>query len=158
MLDHIGLCEWLRRVTGNPHLASCRELFGTANPFVHMTSAIRYPTFFKGKNYSGSPDPLNSPLLREIIDTILRREVQQLRDAIFVPLGDTVASVFEYLRVEDTRVLFGLPHPSGANRERINYFLDKKPRHLLSSKTNPVKIDAARKRLQAKVVELLSDD
>lgn len=79
-------------------------------------------------------------------------------DALFVPLGDTVSSVFGYLRVDDKRVLYGLPHPSSANRERINYFLDKKPRHLLSSKTNPLKIDAAKRRLQAKVFELLSAD
>jgi len=156
MLDYIGLCEWLRRVAGNPSIASCREIFGTANSFVHMTSVIRYPTFFKGKNYSGTPDPLKNSFLRQMIDTIFRREVQRLPDTGFVPLGDTVSSVFEYLQVEDKRVLYGLPHPSGANMERINYCLDKKRRELLSPKTNPVKIDAAKRRLLGKVPELLN--
>lgn len=118
--------------------------------------SLRYPTFFKGKNYAGNPDPLNNRFLREMIDTILRREVQQLRDAVFVLLRDTVPSVFEYLGVKDKRVLYGLLHPSGANRERVNYFLGKKPRELLSPRTNPDKIDAAKRRLRGKVRELLS--
>ncbi len=157
MLDKIGLCEWLRKKTGNPSIVSCRELFETADSLVQLTSVIRYPTYFNGKNYSGSPDPLSYRLLREMIDTLFRMEVQQLPDTVYVPLGDAVSRVFEYLQVEDRRVLSGLPHPSGQNVERIAYFLGKKPRHLLSKKTNADKIDAAKRRLSAKVGELIRD-
>ncbi len=157
MLDNIGLCDWLRKSTGNPAIISCRELFGTGDSLVQLTSVIRYPTFFNGKNYSGNPDPLKHRFLREMIDTFFRRELQQLRDTVYVPLGDRVSGVFAYLRVEDKRVLSGLPHPSGQNAERIAYFLDKKLGHLLSKKTNAVKIDTSKRRLRAKVSELLRD-
>lgn len=42
------------------------------------------------------------------------------------------------------QVLRGLPHPSGANAERIAYFLGRKPRHKLSTKTRPESLDAGR--------------
>jgi hypothetical protein len=41
-------------------------------------------------------------------------------------------------------VLAGLPHPSGANAERISYFLGRKSKEALSSKTNATKIDEAK--------------
>ena len=37
-----------------------------------------------------------------------------------------------------------MPHPSGANAERISYFLGRKPRERLSAKTDPHKLDGAR--------------
>lgn len=49
------------------------------------------------------------------------------------------------------RVLDGMPHPSGANAERIAYFLGRKPRHLLSAKTKPETIDDSRVDLVRKV-------
>ena len=44
-----------------------------------------------------------------------------------------------------------IPHPSGANAERIAYFLGQKPRDRLSAKTDPTRIDAARASLEAKL-------
>lgn len=54
------------------------------------------------------------------------------------------------------RILDGLPHPSGANAERISYFLGKKAREVLSHKTNPKKIDDGRRRALATMERLLS--
>lgn len=51
-------------------------------------------------------------------------------------------------------VLDGLPHPSGANAERIAYFLGRKAREALSPKTSPAGLDAARDRLRAQVAAL----
>jgi len=48
---------------------------------------------------------------------------------LFKPLGPKVAQVFEMLIkqgvLDSNQILFGLPHPSGANAERIAYFLRK---------------------------------
>lgn len=38
--------------------------------------------------------------------------------------------------VDPARVLAGLPHPSGANAERIAFFLGRKPRERLSGKVD----------------------
>jgi hypothetical protein len=45
-----------------------------------------------------------------------------------------------------------LPHPSGANAERIAYFLGNKARESLSIKTNPDLLDQAK----VKILEKLS--
>jgi len=50
--------------------------------------------------------------------------------------------------------LHGLPHPSGANAERINFFLGKKEKEHLSSRTNGDKITRAKEELLEKVSSL----
>jgi hypothetical protein len=52
------------------------------------------------------------------------------------------------------QVLAGLPHPSGANAERIAYFLGRKEASRLSAKTNGAALDAARTALVGKVMRL----
>jgi hypothetical protein len=47
-----------------------------------------------------------------------------------------------------------LTHPSGANGERIAYFLGRKDRGELSAKTDASKLDAARAQLRATVAAL----
>ena len=84
-----------------------------------------------------------------MIDTCLAKECRQLPDsAFYVPMGQGVDEVLLYLCdngvLRREQVLIGLPHPSGANAERISYFLGKKERERLSDKTNPDKIDAAK--------------
>jgi hypothetical protein len=58
-------------------------------------------------------------------------------------------------RLDRARILAGFPHPSGANSERIAYFLGRKPREMLSAKTNAAALDAARARLEAQTEERL---
>jgi hypothetical protein len=57
--------------------------------------------------------------------------------------------------IQRERVLEGLPHPSGSNAERIAYFLGRKNRGALSSKTNPEKLDRAREVLRRQVARLI---
>ncbi len=52
------------------------------------------------------------------------------------------------------QVLEGLPHSSGANQERIAYFLGRKERTALSMKTNAFELDRVRDRLVAQVAGL----
>ena len=77
---------------------------------------------------------------------------------MFVPLGDKVSEALHFLATQGVlardRILDGLPHPSGANAERIAYFLGTKNRVALSVKTNPEKIDLARKDIMRRVLAL----
>ena len=152
MLDHIGLPQLMG-------IDSCARLFDTHTHLVHYTSALRYPVFFNGSNYSGSPSMLSQSTLLHQIENHLAEEVRTLGDScVYVPLGPKVAEAFEHLQrkglVKPEQVLAGLPHPSGANAERISYFLGKKPREQLSSKTNADLLDAACSRLRAKISNL----
>jgi hypothetical protein len=83
---------------------------------------------------------------------------RSLPSAVFVPLGPVPAKALNWLATEGQldarRVLSGLPHPSGANAERIQYFLGQKAAAKLSSKTDPQKLDSARSALLSAVAKL----
>ena len=151
MLDAIGLHRWLE-------LGTCEALFGPAAHLVHSTSVLRNPVFVKGKNYSGTPNMVRHPLLRQQLLEGFGAEVQALPQAVFIPLGDKVAEALHFVAdqglLDRNRILDGLPHPSGANAERIAYFLGRKPREELSAKTDPVKLDRARESILAQVAAL----
>ena len=146
MLDAIGVPALYGR-------EEAAEFFSDAQARVHFTSTLRYPVFVDGKNYSGSPSPLNHPMLRAMIDTHLVEEAQALQRAIWIPLGQHAEAALLHLsasgHLDRGKILAGLPHPSGANAERIAYFLGRKTREKLSSKTNADKLD----RLKAELVD-----
>lgn len=148
MLDDVGLARRLG-------LGSTEALWGSAQRLVHFTSALRYPVFVDGQNYSGAPDILSTPLLREQLLRWFAREMEALPHAVFVPLGPKVAAAVEWAAreagVDAARILAGLPHPSGANGERIAFFLGRKLRAALSSKVDPDKLLAARASVEARV-------
>jgi hypothetical protein len=115
MLDGLALPELLG-------ITSVEQLFGQRSDLLHSTSALIYPVFIRGKNYSGSPEPLTFPLLRAFVDQVLATELAMVPDAVIIPLGRTVATL---LRAEvdrgavmAERCLFDFPHPSGANGHR----------------------------------------
>lgn len=144
MLDAIGL----HRKLG---INSCAELFGSREDLVHFTSALRYPVLLDGANYQGSPSILATPFLRQMAGRWLAEEVQALADAFWIPLGNEARSVLLHFAAEKLinrdLCLDGLPHPSGANAERIAYFLGNKPRNALSAKTNADDLDTRKQRL-----------
>ncbi len=152
MLDYIGLPRWIG-------VSSTSELWSSSSNLVHFTSAIRYPVFVDGQNYSGAPSMVATPLLREILISSLGQEVEALRDAVWVPLGPKASEGLDLLvklgLLPAGRVLSGLPHPSGANAERIKYFLSQKDKTSLSAKTSPGPIDMSRTRLLEQVAKLL---
>ena len=151
MLDYIGVADLL----GVP---SSAELWGKHTELAHFTSALRYPVFVDGANYSGAPSMLRTPFLQEQLQTWFGEEMRRLPDALFVPLGpkvgEAIADVASRLGIPDEQILTGLPHPSGASGERIAYFLGRKPRELLSKKTNADRLDVARETLIAKIRKL----
>jgi hypothetical protein len=101
---------------------------------------------------------LKTPLLKSMIDACLADEARRLSKAVWLPLGAQPARALDYLcsrgLLDRKQVLVGLPHPSGANAERVAYFTGRKTREALSSKTNPATLDAARRKLRGQVADL----
>ena len=83
MLDKIGLAERLG-------LATTAALFGDASERLHSTSVLRYPILKDQWNYSGSPKVCKSRMLTEIAKANLPSELEQLPNALIVPLGRAV--------------------------------------------------------------------
>lgn len=148
MLNYIGMDRYLG-------LNSCAELFGSRGDLVHYTSALRYPVFKDGNNYSGSSAMVSEPYLWDQSKFYLGAEIRTLPEALWLPLGASAIKVFERLVKEsiiaDQQVLFGMPHASGANAERIKYFVGEKPKDQLSSKVNPDIIERGRSALKDKM-------
>lgn len=140
LLDHVGVAARLG-------IRSTAEFWGVEQGLAHLTSALRYPVFEGERNYAGGKLGA-SALLRGELDRWFSAECRVLHNALYVPLGPTALEACErqvaagILRRD--QILAGLPHPSGANAERIAYFLGRKPRHLLSTKTRPEPLDAGR--------------
>jgi hypothetical protein len=151
MFDHIGLNRWLGVETS-------ASLWTTDAAFVHFTSALRCPVFVGGRNYSGQPSMLTTPVLFNLLNTSLREEATMLNRAAWIPLGPKALVAVDWLVQQGilrrAQVLSGVPHPSGANAERIAYFLGRKKREVLSVKTDPVSLDTSRERLIAQIAAL----
>jgi hypothetical protein len=154
LLDSVGLPRWLG-------IASCGTLFGADAHLMHVTAALRHPVFVNGTNYNGtSPNMVNTPLLQDQLLAYFGPEAAQLAEAgaVFVPLGPKVGQALSWLArrgvLDEGRILHGLPHPSGANAERIAYFLGRKEKSALSSRTNGAGIDADRLALCEKMAAL----
>lgn len=148
LLNEVGLQQWLG-------LRTCNDLFESQAQLLQTASILQFPVFLNGANYNGTPDPTKHPLLQTMVLEYFARLCQQLPAAVFIPLGPVPTKTLEWLStrgvVSPTRVLAGLPHPSGANAERIKYFLGQKNRADLSAMTDPDKLDHAKTALRRMV-------
>lgn len=102
---------------------TCLSLWDEHHAMLHTTALVRYPLFVGGQNYTGyKPDPLKTPLLRPFITEVLAEELRRVPQALIVPLGRVVGQSLQLLAelglIEQSRLLPGLPHPSGANVHR----------------------------------------
>ncbi|QCZ94375.1 uracil-DNA glycosylase family protein [Salinimonas iocasae] len=145
LLDYVGISRELG-------IDTCGTLFTKNNHLLHSTSVFRYPTLQAGTPISSAKKGLSDPLLKQMIDHCLADEVRQLPEsAFYLPMGQGVdkilLSLCERGLLNRSQLLIGLPHPSGANAERIAYFLGEKPRDKLSGKTNADTIDVAKQLL-----------
>jgi len=151
MLDDVGV----HRLLG---LKTTMSLWHDEVDLVQFMSVIRWPVFIDGENYRGVPAMFSVPVLRKRLMEGFAADASVLRDAIFVPLGGVVGEALDYVADEigfdHDRVLSGLPHPSGANAERVAFFLGRKPQERLSTRLRPEPLIAARKDLKAKVKRL----
>ncbi|ODG90356.1 hypothetical protein BED47_12680 [Gottfriedia luciferensis] len=124
MLDELELHHYLG-------LNSTSELFSTASHLVQTTSVIKYPVFYKGKNYNGStPNILRTDLLKKYIVNTFAAEIIRLESPLIIPLGVNVSKVLTYLTTNDylnsDAILYGFPHTSGGNGHRHKQFAENK--------------------------------
>ncbi|MGH8501632.1 MAG: hypothetical protein ACREVE_04015 [Gammaproteobacteria bacterium] len=151
MIDFIGLTKWLG-------LSAARELFELDSTLLHTTSAFRNPVFYRGVNYNCQVKLRRSSMLQRTAREILGSELAALPKAAIVPLGPAAEEAVLYAmrerHLDTSRVLAGMPHPSGANAERVAYLVGRKCREGLSSKTNAEKLDRAREFLCSAVAAL----
>ncbi|MCG8350778.1 MAG: hypothetical protein MI924_23655, partial [Chloroflexales bacterium] len=120
MLDDVGLPTILQIPTSN-------ALFDTHRTLIHTTSAIRYPVFIDGKNYTGhQPALLQTAILQRFVLDVLTAELRLTNHALIIPLGKCVSDVLRLLidkgQIDSDRCLLDFPHPSGANGHRIKQF------------------------------------
>lgn len=145
MLDVVGLHQHLG-------IGTSGELFEGRADWLQTASSITFPTFHKDKDYNGTPDMTRQPVLTRLLTSHLVPIVETLRHAVFIPLGPKPLSALDWIAqhhgLKPARVLRGMPHPSGANAERIAYFLGEKPREALSKQTDPDKLDGAKREIQ----------
>ena len=119
MLDDLRLPKHL-------DIQSTCDLFDSAQDRLFATSALLYPVFLRGRNYSGDPAILREPLFIEMLESLLGPTLQGMPKAVIIPFGRWAEAAVLYLAergfVDPARVLKGLPHPSGANAHRPALF------------------------------------
>jgi hypothetical protein len=116
MLDGIGVADELE-------IESTSDLWAGARHLLSSTSAVIYPVFVRGKNYTGSgPRLLDVAILAAFVDQVLRATLELAPDALIVPLGTRVDEAVASLRLEKRRYLRGFPHPSPANGWRLRIY------------------------------------
>jgi hypothetical protein len=124
MLDDLDLNNLL-------DLESCEELFNDKDYLLHTTSLISYAVFINGKNYTGhNPKIKKNELLTRFLAEFFEPQAALLKNALIIPLGKGVEEIiYEYTRADifqKENVLFGFPHPSGANGHRLQQFNNNK--------------------------------
>ena len=120
MLDGVGLAAALG-------VDSTARLFDTHHHLAALCSAIDYPVFVNGRNYSGARPPLaRHPVLRSLVRASLGTRVAMTPGALVVPLGKAAQDAVSLLAadglVNPGRSLTGFPHPSGGNGHRVRQY------------------------------------
>jgi hypothetical protein len=120
LMDAVGLNHLLGIVsTASPWGQDCHR--------AHFTSALRYPTFVDGKNYSRSPDLNRVLFLFDSSVKWLKEELSLFTNAVIVLMGDMVSEMLtrvgREMAISNDRILAGMPHASGANNGPISKFL-----------------------------------
>lgn len=139
-------------------VADGEALFTTSSHLVQTISVLPFPVLIDGKDYKDQPPILRTSLLKSQMFEHFVPVARALSGATFLPLGTVPNATLTWLvdngHLNATQVLSGMPHPSNASRERVDYFVGRKLRSALSSKTNATKLDAALANLRSGVARL----
>ena len=108
-------------------IKSSELLFSENSNLLHTTSAIRYPVFVDGQNYTGhKPKLLKTPILCRYVKQVLSEELRLISSTFIIPLGKGVSEALRMLIDDDLldskRCLLEFPHPSGANVHRAKQY------------------------------------
>jgi hypothetical protein len=120
MLDGAGLA-------GALGLTTTARLFDTHHHLAAHVSAIDYPVFTGGRNYTGGSPPLTRhSALRSLVRASLGARLAMVPTALVIPLGKAAQGAVAFLAAEGladpARCLLGFPHPSGANGWRVRQY------------------------------------
>ncbi|MEC2157748.1 hypothetical protein [Virgibacillus halodenitrificans] len=122
MLDESGVADAL-------NINHTSTLFSTNRDIIHTTSIIKYPVFYKDKNYTGHQPRIDqSGMLKHYVYTVFPEELNFIREAaLVIPLGKSVENTIHSIIFDSKHTLLsGFPHPSGANGHRKKQFVDQK--------------------------------
>ena len=124
MLNELRLSQYF-------YIETSEVMFEENSNLFHTTSALRYPIFYRGNNYTGhAPKILSREIHRKMVERLLGQELCQEPTALIIPLGDAASLAVAYLVeggiVDKKRCLFGFPHPSGANALRVKHFTERR--------------------------------
>lgn len=112
MLDAVGIPDAMS-------LTTSADLFDVDRKDVIRASVLRHPVFVNGENYTGHrPKLVNSAFLMGLVRDYFGKSIAEHPDALLVPMGKAVESVFRELRLPNP-VLWGFPHPSPGNGHRV---------------------------------------
>lgn len=116
-------------------ISCASELWSTHDHLVQFCSLLKYPVFVNGKDYNGKPKAHKDEDLKRLLNEHFVNDLAALpRDAMLVPLGDTVLEVVLWLKgqgripqeiMEFEGRFVAPPHPSGANAESIGLLLEE---------------------------------
>ncbi|WP_257127055.1 hypothetical protein [Paenibacillus polymyxa] len=124
MLQEIGLHDFLK-------VSHVRKLFDSDCSLLHTTSLIRFPVFVNKENYNGhQPSMINHAFLYGAVLESFLPELECLDYPLIIPLGKSVETVLRRLldeqKIQENKILWGFPHPSGANGHRVKQFQNSK--------------------------------
>ncbi|MGI8383944.1 hypothetical protein [Robertmurraya sp. P23] len=122
MLDELGLHKYLE-------IPSSTNLFDTHAHLVQTNSVIKYPVFYRGKNYNGStPNMIRTDTLLSYIKEGFVQEINMIDKPLLIPLGVNVSQLLDFLiekeLINEHTILRGFPHPSGGNGHRHRQFAE----------------------------------
>jgi hypothetical protein len=156
-------------------LNSCVDLFATATDRAHYTSLLRYPIVHRQTkkkagvpvtgwfDYSGGDHAFKSSMLRQSIREHFEPEIASFKNAWLVPFGPVPARALEDIAqrgvVSRSRILPGLNHPSGTQRNRHNCQLNTTSDHsTCAPNVGCASIRSRSRNLEAVVAGLLRED
>ena len=84
MLDHVGINKKLG-------ISSTDQLFTSHSHLAQMASILKNPVFVDGRNYSGSPSMIKSPVFKELMNDFFVTEIcNKLKKPLFISLSPKV--------------------------------------------------------------------
>jgi hypothetical protein len=119
-LDGVGLAAALG-------VETTAELWTSHEHLRAATSALPHAVILtaSGRNYTGHvPKIERHPVLSSCVDRYLSADLAAAPDALVVPLGQVVSEAVRRVGVDPERVLFNMPHPSGANGHRARLYAE----------------------------------